>query len=57
MEKINEPKLMRELHEIRAEHYEETKHMTSEELTKSINEEARKIAEKHNLKFEFVNRH
>jgi len=57
MEKINEPKLIRELHEIRAEHYEETKHMTSEELTKSINEEARKIAEKHNLKFEFVNRH
>lgn len=48
---------MRELHEIRAEHYEETKHMTAEELVKSINEEARKITEKHNLKFKFVEKH
>lgn len=55
--KDNEPKVMRELHEIRAEHYEETKHMTAEELAKSINEEARKIAEKHNLKFKFVEKH
>jgi hypothetical protein len=54
MQKYEEPRVMRELHEIRAKHYEETKHMTAEERARSINEEARKIAEKYNLKFNFV---
>jgi len=52
--KYEEPRVMRELHEIRASHYEETKHMTSEEYVKSVNEEARKITEKYGLKFKFV---
>jgi hypothetical protein len=55
--RTNEPRVMRELHEIREKHYEETKHMDSEELARSINEEARKIAEKHNLKFKFAGKH
>ena len=52
-----EPRVMRELHENRAKHYEETKHMTAEERAKSINEEARKVAEKYGLKFNFVDKH
>ena len=52
-----EPRVMRELHEIRAKHYEETKHMTAEERAKSINEEARKVAEKYKLKFNFIEKH
>lgn len=55
--KYEEPRVMRELHEIRARHYEETKHMTDEEYVKHVNEEARKIAEKYNLKFKFVEKH
>lgn len=51
-----EPRVMRELHEIRAKRYEETKHMTAEERAKSTNEEARKIAEKYGLKFNFVDK-
>lgn len=51
-----EPRVMRKLHEIRAKHYEETKHMTAEERAKSTNEEARKIAEKYGLKFNFVDK-
>ena len=52
--KYEEPRVMRELHEIRAKHYEETKHLTAAERAKLINEEARKIAEKYGLKFKFV---
>jgi predicted DsbA family dithiol-disulfide isomerase len=55
--KYEESRVMRELHEIRAKHYEETKHMTSEEYVRSVNEEARKIAEKYGLKFKFVEKH
>lgn len=54
--KYEEPRVMRELHEIRARHYEETKHMSSEEYVKSVNEEARKIAEKYGLKFKFIDK-
>ena len=52
--KYEEPRAMREFHEIRARRYEKTKHMTSEEYVKSVNEEARKIAEKYGLKIKFV---
>ena len=48
---------MRELHPIRAKHYEETKHMTAEERAKTTNEAARKIAERYGLKFNFVQKH
>lgn len=52
-----EPRVMRELHEIRAKYYEETKHFTAEERAKQINENTRRIAEKYNLKFKFVEKH
>jgi predicted DsbA family dithiol-disulfide isomerase len=55
--KYEEPRVMRELHEIRVRHYEETKHMTDEEYVKHVNEAARKIAEEYNLKFNFVEKH
>lgn len=54
---LEEPKVMRELHELRAQHYEKTKNLTPKELAESINEEARKIAEQYNLKFKFVQKH
>jgi len=39
---MSESKAMRELHEIREKHYEETKHMTSEEYIINIREGANK---------------
>ncbi len=41
--KKNEPRVMKELHEIREKNYEKTKHMTFKELAKSINEKAEKV--------------
>jgi len=55
--KYEEPRVMRELHEIRAKHYEETKHMTDEEYVNSINTEALRIAEKYGLQLNFVEKH
>ena len=52
--RIEEPGAMRELHEIGSKHYEETKHMTAEERSRTANEATRKIAEKYNLKFNFI---
>jgi hypothetical protein len=52
---LEEPRVMRELHELRAKHYEKTKYLTPKELAESINEGARKIAEQYNLKFKFKN--
>jgi protein-disulfide isomerase-like protein with CxxC motif len=49
--KYEEPKIMQEIHAIREKHYEETKHMTSEEYVKSVHEEVKRIMEKHNVKF------
>jgi hypothetical protein len=52
----NEPKVMRELHEIRAEHYEETKHMTDEEFINHVNDEGLKIMKKYNMKLKIFNK-
>lgn len=54
--KNNEPKVMRELHEIREKHYEKTKHLTFKELAKSINENAEKVIKKYGFDKENPNR-
>ena len=46
---LNEPKAMREIHEIRAKIYEETKHMTSKEQTEFYHREAEEIVKKYGL--------
>jgi protein-disulfide isomerase-like protein with CxxC motif len=48
--KYEEPKVMQELHAIRARHYEETKHLTRTEYVRSVHEEAQKIAKKYGFK-------
>lgn len=55
--RIEEPRVMRELHEIRAKNYERTKHMTSEEYVNFVNERAKEIMKKYNLKFKIVEKH
>ena len=45
--KSNEPRVMRELHEIREKNYKKTKHLTFKELAQSINENAEKVMEKY----------
>ncbi len=52
--RYEEPKVMRELHAIRAKHYEETKYMTAEARAKRTNEAARKLAERYGLEFNFI---
>ncbi len=46
----NEPKAMREIHEIRAKLYEETKNMTPEEHTVFYRDKAEEAAKRHGLK-------
>ena len=48
--KISEPKSMKEIHDIREKIYEETKHLSAEELTERINRIGRNAAEKYGLK-------
>lgn len=55
--KNSEPRVMRELHEIRAKHYEETKHMSFSELAKSINEEAERVMKEYGLSFKKTEKH
>ena len=55
--KYEEPKLLQELHEIRAKHYEETKHMTDEEYVQAVHQEVQEIMEKYNLKLNLIEKH
>ena len=45
----NEPRAMREIHEIREKIYEETKHMTPEEQTELTRKEAQEMIDKYGL--------
>jgi hypothetical protein len=47
---MNEPRAMREIHEIREKIYEETKHMTPEEQTELTRREAQYLIDKYDLK-------
>jgi len=46
----NEPRVMKEIHDIRIQIYEETKHMTSEERVALVRREAQAMIDKHGLK-------
>ena len=46
---IEEPKAMREIHEIRARHYEETKNLTRKEYIKGVRENVREFLNKYGL--------
>ena len=50
---MNEPKALQEIHRIREEIYEETKHMTPAEHTRYVKEGARKLIEEYNLKLQY----
>jgi hypothetical protein len=54
---VEEPKTMRELHEIQVAIHEEMKGLAPGERGKKINQTAREFAKKHNLKLEFINKH
>jgi len=47
--KIEEPTAMREIHEIRIRMWEETKHLSTKEKIKKINELADKFIKENNL--------
>ena len=46
----NEPRAMKEIHDIREKIYEDTKHMTPEEQTELTHREAQSLIEKFGLK-------
>jgi len=48
--KSNEPRALREIHEIREQIYEETKNLSPEERAERTNRIGREIAEKYGLK-------
>ena len=49
----NEPKELKEIHEIREKIYEETKNMTSEERAKYAHCEAQKLLKQYSLKINY----
>jgi shikimate kinase len=52
----NEPKALKEIHDIREKIYEETKNMTPEERANHAHNEAQKIIKKYNLKNKYENK-
>ena len=50
---MNEPRAMKEIHEIREKIYEDTKHMTPEEQTAFTGREAQALIEKFGLKIKW----
>ena len=53
---MNEPKALKEIHDIREKIYEETKNMTPEERVKYAHNEAQKLIKLYNLKIKYDNR-
>ena len=47
---MNEPRAMKEIHDIRLQIYEETKDMSPEERVELVRREAQEMIEKHGLK-------
>jgi len=52
----NEPKALKEIHDIREKIYEETKYMTSEERVKYAHCEAQKLIKQYDLKINYENK-
>jgi hypothetical protein len=52
----NEPKALKEIHDIREKIYEETKNMTPEERAKYAHSEAQKLMKLYNLKIKYENK-
>ena len=52
----NEPKALKEIHDIREKIYEETKNMTPEERVQHTRSEAQKLIKQYNLKIKYENK-
>ena len=52
----NEPKALKEIHDIREKIYEETKNMTTEERVQHTHDEAQKLINQYNLKIKYENK-
>ena len=50
---MNEPKALKEIHEIREQIYEETKNMTPQERAAHAHNEAQKLIQQYHLKTRF----
>ena len=54
-QEINEPKALKEIHDIREIIYEETKNMTPEERANHAHNEAQKLLKQYNLNIQYAN--
>ena len=52
----NEPKALKEIHDIREKIYEETKNMTPEERVQHTRSEAQKLIKQYDLKIKYENK-